>query len=121
MHLNKPYPHFLINSTLDYAIQDDVRNLMQNLREPMGIRSVLIENPSTFKSFYSPSFNIFIEKDRIVMDNGDGAFPIKFCIGLADNELEFEVPSKPFKKLFKFMGPTGAWVEPRALVRLNLK
>ena len=32
------------------------------------------------------------------------AFPIRFGIGSVDNELEFEVSSKPFKNLFKFMG-----------------
>ena len=101
VHFSEPYPHFLINSTLDYTIrEEDVRKL----NNPNGIESVLVENPSTFKSFYSHNYNIFIEKDRIVMDNGNGTFPIKFYIGLIDNELEFEVPSEPFKRLFKFMG-----------------
>ena len=38
------------------------------------------------------------------MDSGNSAFPVRFGIGLVDNELEFEVSSKPFGKIFKFMG-----------------
>ena len=38
------------------------------------------------------------------MEDGNRAFNTKLCIGLTNNELEFEVPSRPFKKLFKFMG-----------------
>ena len=40
------------------------------------------------------------------MEDGNRAFNTKLCIGLTNNELEFEVPSRPFllQKLFKFMG-----------------
>ena len=107
-HLSEPYPHFLINSTLDYTIQQDY---VRKLNNPNGIKSVLVDNPSAFKSFYSPNYNIFIEKDCIVMDNGNGAFLTRFGIGLVDNELEFEVPNKPFKNLFKFMGSSKSEFE----------
>ena len=110
-HSSEPYPHFLVNSPLDYRIQEDyVRKLMGALgtraepKSPNEIQSVLVDNPSAFKSFYSPNYRIFIKKDCIVMDDCNGAFNTTLGIGLVDNNLEFEVPSKPFKNLFKFMG-----------------
>ena len=101
IYLSEPYPHFLINSTLDYTIQEDY---VRKLNNPNGIKSVLVDNPSAFKSFYLPNYRIFIEKDCIVMDDCNGAFNTRFGIGLVHNDLEFEGPSKPFKNLFKFMG-----------------
>ena len=83
-HLKDPYPHFLTNSTIDCEIQEeDVRKL-----------------------------NGITENDSIIMDNGNGAFNPRFGIGWVDNELEFEVSSKPFKNLFKFMHSVGAQAEP---------
>ena len=84
----------------------------------MEIQSVLVDNPSAFKSFYSPNFKILVGNERIVMSKDDTAFPVRFSMGLPDNKLEsgegevpsgvlsevpFEVPSKPFKNLLKFM------------------
>ena len=111
-HESEPYPHFLINSSLDYYIQEDGVGI---LKDSMEIQSVLVDNPSAFESFYSPNFKIFIGNERIVMSKDDTAFLVRFGIGLPDNKLElgegevpsevpFEVPSKPFKNLFKFMG-----------------
>ena len=107
-HKSEPYPHFLINSSLDYYIQEDGVGILKDSTE---IQSVLVDNPSAFKSFYSPNFKIFIGNERIVMSKEDTAFPVRFGIGLRDNKLESgegevpsEVPSKPFKNLFKFMG-----------------
>ena len=71
----------------------------------------MVDNPSTFKSFYTPNFKIFVGNERIVISNDDAAFPVRFGIGLTDNKLEsgegevpgevpseipFEVPSTPF-------------------------
>ena len=98
---NEPYPHFLINSTLDYEIvEEDVMKISESER-----KSVLMDIPEYFRSFYSPNYRIIIEKDNIIFDNC--GFNIRSGIGLVGNELEFEVPSQPFKKLLKFMGSSN--------------
>ena len=65
-----------------------------------------MDTPKVFRSFYSPNCRIIIEKNNIIFDNC--GFNIRSGIGLVGNELEFEVPSQPFKKLFKFMCSSNA-------------
>ena len=60
IHVNEPYPHFLINSHIDYDIQEDFVKKPEDL---LGIQSVLIDNTKAFKLFYSPNFKITIEKN----------------------------------------------------------
>ena len=55
-HVSEPYPHFLIDSTLDYVIQEDDVTKLKNEE----IQSVLVDDPKAFKSFYSPNFNIYL-------------------------------------------------------------
>ena len=66
------------------------------------IQSVLIDRPNVFRSFYSPNYRIITEKDNVIFHNYGGN--TRSGIRLVGNELEFEVSSQPFKKLFKFMG-----------------
>ena len=101
VYKNEPYPHFLINSTLNYEIVDkDIMKIFES-----KIQSVLIDRPSVFRSFYSPNYRIIIEKDNVIFHNYGGN--TRSGIGLVGNELEFEVPNQPFKKLFKFMGSSN--------------
>ena len=104
VYRNEPYPHFFINSTLDYEIiEEDV----MKLTETECLKSVSVDNPSTFRSFWTPNGKINIEKDNIIFSNCGGIPNIRARIGLVGNELELEVPSCHFKKLFKFMGSSN--------------
>ena len=59
VHKNEPYPHFLINSTLDYEIvEDDVMKMYES-----GIQLFLVDRPKIFRSFYSPNYRIFVGRD----------------------------------------------------------
>ena len=110
MHLSYPYPMFLINSVLEYLVkEEDVRNLRRVLVE--GVESVSIEDPKLLKSLYSLDFDIFIEKERIVMCHKSCASHSKFCSGLTNSELEFRIPNRPLPYLFKFMGNAKSSLE----------
>ena len=103
MHLSYPYPMSLINSVLEYLVkEEDVRYLRKVLVE--GVESVLIEDPKLLKSIYSLDFNIFVEKERIVMCDKSCTSHSKFCLGLTNNELEFRILNRPLLYLFKFIG-----------------
>ena len=105
VYRNEPYPHFFINSTLDYEIiEEDVMKLTETERLKSNIESVLVDNPSTFKSFWTPNCQINIEKDNIIFSNCGGNPNIMAGIGLVGNELEFEVPSCHFKKAVQIYG-----------------
>ena len=69
-----------------------------------GVKSVSIEDPKLLKSLYSSDFNIFVEKEQIVMCDKSCASHSKFCLGLTNNKLEFRIPNRPLLYLFKFMG-----------------
>ena len=91
-HLSKPYPHFWINSALDYPIREDYSEKLNG-----EIQTVLVTNPKAFKSFYSTDFRIFVGGDSIVFDNCNPGFGTRFGIGDPNGVMEFEVPSEPFK------------------------
>ena len=99
VHKNEPYPHFLINSTLNCGIvKEDVMKISES-----EVQSVLMDRPKYFRFFYSQNYRIIIEKNNIIFDTCGGGFNTRSGIGLVGNELEFEVPSRPFKKIFKFI------------------
>ena len=101
MHLNYPYPVFLINSMLDYLVQEEnMRYLRKVLVE--RVESVLIENPKVLKTLYSSDLDIFVEKEQLAMCGKDSSGShTKFCLGLTNSELEFRIPSDPLCHLFK--------------------
>ena len=111
MHLNYPYPVFLINIVLDYLVQEeDVRYLRKVLVE--GVESVLTENPKVLKTLYSSDLDIFVEKEQLAMCGKDSSGShTKFCLGLTNNDLEFRIPSDPLRHLFKFMGNVKSSLE----------
>ena len=110
MYLNRPYPIFLINSLIDYsASEEGVRYLRKVIAE--GVIAILFENPKPLKTLYSPNYDIFIEKERIVMCDKSCASHSKFCSGLTNNELEFRIPNRPLLYLFKFMGNAKSSLE----------
>ena len=106
-HINEPYPQFLIKSCIDYPIQEE---LIHNILNSSEIHSILVEDTKAFKSFYSaPNFKIMIGKDgSIIFDGSNSGFGVMHGIGSLDCEIDFECPRKPFKGLFKFMGPSNA-------------
>ena len=109
MHLDYLYHMFLINSVLDYLVQEeDMRYLRKVLAK--GANAVSID-PKALKTLYSSDFEIFVEKEQIVMYDGPCGFHTKFCLGLTGNELEFRVPSEPLRHLFKFMGSIKSQLE----------
>ena len=109
IYLNYPYPYFLINSILDYSVQEeDVRYLRKVLTEEANAVSI---DPKVLKTIYSSDFEIFIEKEWIVMYDGPCGFHTKFCLGLTGIELEFRIPSEPLRHLFKFMGSVKSQLE----------
>ena len=102
MFLDCPYPIFLINSLIDYSVsEEEVRYLRKVIAE--GVIAVLFENPKPLKTLYSPNYDIFVEKERIVMCDKSCTSHSKFCLGLTNNELEFRIPNRPLVYLFKFI------------------
>ena len=109
IHLSYSYPMFLINSVLDYLVQEeDVRYLRKVLAE--GVESVSID-PKILKTLYSSDFDIFVEKERIVMYDGHHGFHTKFRLGLSNNNLEFRINGTSLRHLFKFMGNVKSSLE----------
>ena len=108
MHLNQPYPMFLINSVLDSLVSEEEVRYLRRMPHTLN-NSILFENPKALKTLYSPSYDIFVEKDRIVMC--DHTSNIKFCLGLVNNELEFRIPTVPLKHILKFMGSVKSSLE----------
>ena len=103
MYLDRPYPIILINSLIDYSVsEEEVRYLRKVIAE--GVIAILFENPKPLKTLYSPNYDIFIEKECIVMCDRSCTSHSKFCLGLTNNELEFRIPNRPLLYLFKFMG-----------------
>ena len=99
--VNEPYKHSLIGSRIDYPIQDDYKDII-NLTPN---QTVLVDRPKAFKSFSHNNFKITVGKDEsIIFEEHNGRSNVKFCIGYFDCEKDFELPSFPFKKLFKFIG-----------------
>ena len=111
MYLDHPYPIFLTNSLIDYSVneEEDVRYLRKVIAE--GVIAILFENPKPLKTPYSPNYDIFIEKECIVMCDKSCASHNKFCLGLTNNELEFRIPNRPLLYLFKFMGNAKSSLE----------
>ena len=101
---SKPYPHVLVNSRIDYPIQDEFISKISSEN-----RSVLVNMSKAFKSFYSPYYKILVGKDgSIIFDGSHIGFGIMCGIGNLDCEIDFELPNKPFKGLLKFMGASIA-------------
>ena len=110
MYLDHPYPIFLINSLIDYSVsEEEVRYLRKVFAE--GVIAILFENPRPLKTLYSPNYDIFVEKERIVMCDKSCTSHSKFCLGLTNNELEFRIPNRSLLYLFKFMGNTKLSLE----------
>ena len=66
MYLDRPYPIFLINSLINCSVsKEEVRYLRKVIAE--GVIAVLFENPKPLKTLCSPNYDIFIEKECIVM------------------------------------------------------
>ena len=110
MYLDCPYPILLINSLIDYSVsEEEVRYLRKVIAE--GVIAVLFENPKPLKRLYSPNYDIFVEKECIVMCDKSCASHSKFCLGLTNIELEFRIPNRPLLCLFKFMGNAKSSLE----------
>ena len=111
--LRAPYPMFLINSLINYSVsKEEVRYLRKviaeawSASEAQGVSSILFENPKPLKTLYSPNYDIFVETEHIVTCDKDssGSHTSHISLGLANNELEFRIPSTPLGRIFKFMG-----------------
>ena len=112
MYLDRPYPMFLINSLLDYSVsEEEVRYVRRVIAE--GVSAVLFENPKVLKTLYSPNYDLFVEKERVVMCDKDssGSHISHINLGLVNNELEFRIPSARLGRIFKFMGSIKSSLE----------
>ena len=99
--VNEPYKHFLIRSRMEYPIQGDYKYIIDLTPN----QSVLVNNAKAFKSFCHNNFKITVGKDKsIIFKEVNGRSNVKFCIGHFKCEKDFELPSFPFKNLFKFIG-----------------
>ena len=65
------------------------------------------------KTLYSPNYDIFVEKECIVMcDKGSSGSHIShISLSLVNNELEFRITSTPLGCIFKFMGSVKSSLE----------
>ena len=91
----------MISSCIDYPIQDDYKDIID--LEPN--QTVLVGNPKAFKSFCHNNLKIIVGKDgSIIFDGSNTGFGFKYCIGHFKCDKDFELPSFPFKNLFKFIG-----------------
>ena len=115
MYLDLPYPMFLINSLLDYSVSEEEVRYLRKVSE--GVRgsfsAVLSENPKTLKTLYSPNYDIFVEKECIVMCDKDssGSHTSHISLGLVNNESVFRITSVPLGRIFKFMGSIKSSLE----------
>ena len=106
--VDSPYLHYLISSRIDYPVQDVSSDFH-------GYESITVRNHMDFKIFYGQEQRIFVNtvKESILFC-GCHLWPqIDSTIQSdcfydddedAHEELDYEIPNKPFKYLFKFMG-----------------
>ena len=107
--VKKPYLHYIISSHIDYAIEDIPKRKYE---------SILVRNTSHFKGFYGPEQRIFVSHNGTILFCGCHLYPEYDSIiqpsklwrdwkedGKEDDyRFDYELPNKPFKHLFKFIG-----------------
>ena len=125
-----PYLHYLISSCIDYPVlnhlngEDKWKAKLQTkyqTKEQVKYKSIVVRNPTQFKSFYGHEQRIFVAENGTILFCRCHLYPEFDCImqspklgyvnydedGNGDTEeLDYEVPNKPFKYLFKFTGPS---------------
>ena len=111
--VKKPYLHYIITSYIDYKIEDIPKSNYKS-----NYRSILVRNASHFKGFYGPEQRIFVSLNGTILFCGCHLYPEYDSIiqpsklwrdGKEDEEednyrFDYELPNKPFKHLFKFLG-----------------
>ena len=108
IHVNKPYPHFLIKSRLFYFIHEDFVN---NSLSSSEIESTLVSDIKQFKNCLSCSSRIKVRKGSSIVFYCKNT-GVKFMIGLdTDSGSKFEVPTYPFRGLFNFIRSSKAKFE----------
>ena len=108
IHVNEPYPHFRIKSRLFYFIQEDFVN---NLLSPSEVESTLVSHIKQFKNCLSCSSRIKVRKGGSIVFHCKNT-GVKFMIGNdTDSGSKFEVPTYPFRSLFKYIGSSKAKFE----------
>ena len=112
--VNKPYLHYITTSYIDYTITKS--KYKYNFKS--DYRSILIKNTSHFKGFYGPEQRIFVSLNGTILFCGCHLYPEDDSIIQPsklwrdrkedekedDYRFDYELPNKPFKHLFKFMG-----------------
>ena len=111
--VKKPYLHYLITSRIDYMIRNE-----SNSSYKSKYKSIVIKNPSNFKGFYGVGCRIFAAENGTILFCGCHHYPesdsiiqpfkrgyVSYDVDDEDHEsFDYELPNKPFKHLFKFMG-----------------
>ena len=100
IHVNEPYPHFLIGSLFDNPIQEEYITRLLNSSE---VKSILVNRVKEFKEFWRCSNRINVREGGSIVIYGK-ELGVKFRIGNPGGEIDFEVPTYSFKGLFNFIG-----------------
>ena len=97
-----PYLHYLITSGIDYSIRN----------YDAEYKSIVVRNPLQFKTFYGHEQRIFVTENGTIFFCGCHLYPAfdstiqsDLCGSQPKYKYKYELPNKPFKHLFKFMGP----------------
>ena len=109
-----PYLHYLITSRIDYSIRN----------YDAEYKSIVVRNPLQFKNFYGHEQRIFVTENGTILFCGchlcpecDSIIQPNLFGSQSEYELEYEfkyeLPNKPFKHLFKFMGPFETRAKPK--------
>ena len=108
IHVNEPYPHFLIKSRLFYFIEE---GFVHNLLTPSEVESTLVNDIKQFKDCLSCSSRIKVRKGGSIVFYCKSS-GTKFMIGPdSDSGSKFEVPTYPFRGLFKYIGSSRTQFE----------
>ena len=109
VHNNYPYPHFCVKSRFRYYIEEEhVRSLLNS----EGIESTLVSDIKIFKNFWSSSYYIEVRKGgSIIFILKDSDVKCVISKNKSKGKKDFEVPTWPFKGLFRFIRSAKATFE----------
>ena len=111
--VNKPYLHYLLTSRIDYNV-----HRMESISTNLRYKSIVVRNPTTFKSQYELDSRIFIAENGTILFCGCHHFPetdsvIQPYNGIFGNydidegdceKFDYELPTKVFNYLYRFIG-----------------
>ena len=111
IHVNESYPHFRIKSRIYYFIQEDFVNSLLGVTEGESeVESVLVKGIKRFKNCWSCLNRINVRGGHIFFHCKESG--VNLVVGNGESEgIGYEVPTYPFRGLFKYIGSSRAQFE----------